>query len=166
MSYIKNADATPGCIFCDKPGRSRSKDKESYIFYRGKRVFVMMNIFPYANGHLLIAPYLHVPSFEDLPATVSHDLTDLTRHSLTVLRTVLGPDGFNVGMNLGRVAGAGVESHVHMHIVPRWSGDNNFMPVLAETRVMPEHLKATYHKLLPYFRRHPFKPSAQTPKQS
>ena len=164
MNYIKNADATPGCIFCDKPGMSQSKDKASYIFYRGQHAFVMMNIYPYANGHLLIAPYLHVPSLEDLPATVSHDMTDLTRHSLAVLRAVLAPDGFNVGMNLGRVAGAGVESHVHLHIVPRWSGDNNFMPVLAETRVMPEHLKATYDKLLPYFRRKPFTSLSQTRK--
>ncbi len=106
MNYIKNADATPGCIFCDKPGMSQSEDKASYIFYRGQHAFVMMNIYPYANGHLLIAPYLHVPSLEDLPATVSHDMTDLTRHSLAVLRAVLAPDGFNVGMNLGRVAGA------------------------------------------------------------
>ena len=165
MNYIKNADMTPGCIFCDKPGKTRSRDRENYIFYRGQRAFVMMNIYPYLNGHLLIAPYLHVSSLEDLPATVSHELTDLTRHSLMVLRTSLTPDGFNVGMNLGRVAGAGVESHVHLHIVPRWNGDNNFMPVLAETRVMPEHLTQTYDKLLPYFRRKPFMPLAQNRKE-
>ena len=124
----------------------------------------MMNIYPYANGHLLIAPYRHVPSLEDLPAIVSHDLTDLTRHSLRILRATLAPDGFNVGINLGRVAGAGVEAHVHIHIVPRWNGDHNFMPVLAETRVMPEHLNATYDKLLPRFRQKPFTPATRTRK--
>ncbi len=162
MNYIKNADATPGCIFCDKPSIPPSKDRTQYIFYRGPRAFVMMNIYPYANGHLLIAPYLHAPSLEELPAVVSHELMDLTQKSLTVLRTAIAPEGFNVGMNLGRVAGAGVESHVHLHIVPRWNGDNNFMPVLADTRMMPEHLTVTYKKLLPHFRRKPFAP--HTPK--
>ncbi len=156
MNYIKNADTTLDCIFCEKQKMSRTNDRASYIVHRGQRAFVMMNIYPYANGHLLIAPYLHVPSLEDLPMIVSHDLTDLTRYSLTVLRDTLAPDGFNVGMNLGRVAGAGVESHVHLHIVPRWNGDTNFMPVLSETRVMPEHLTVTYNRLLPYFRRKPF----------
>ncbi|MBQ28136.1 MAG: HIT family hydrolase [Nitrospiraceae bacterium] len=166
MNYIKSADTAPSCIFCDKPGMSRSRDKESYIFHRGQRAFVMMNIYPYANGHLLIAPYLHLPSLEDLPAIVSHDLMDLTRHSLAVLRATLAPDGFNVGMNLGHAAGAGVKSHVHLHIVPRWKGDSNFMPILAETLVVPEHLNTTYNKLLPYFRRKPFMPSPKTRKTS
>lgn len=161
MNYIKNADETLGCIFCDKPGKPKVKDNESYILYRGKHSFVMMNIYPYLNGHLLIAPYLHIANFEDLPAIVSHELTNLTQYSLAALRKTLTPEGFNVGMNLGRVAGAGVESHVHQHIVPRWSGDNNFMPVLSETRVMPEHLNQTYKKLLPHFRRKPFSRSIQ-----
>ena len=107
----------------------------------------MMNLFPYNSGHLLVAPYAHVRSLEQLSDEVALDLLHLTTLSLNVLRAEIKPEGFNVGINLGRVAGAGIEAHVHLHIVPRWNGDTNFMPLFAETRVMPEHLQATYRKL-------------------
>jgi ATP adenylyltransferase len=111
----------------------------------------MMNLFPYNSGHLLVAPYAHVKSLEQLPDEVSLDLLHLTNLSLNALRAEIKPEGFNIGVNLGRVSGAGIEAHVHLHIVPRWNGDTNFMPLFAETRVIPEHLVSTYRKLLARF---------------
>lgn len=145
MAYIKAAHKPRGCIFCVKPRQRR--DAANYLLYRGKHVFTIMNLFPYNSGHLLIAPYAHVDSLDKLPDHAALDLLRLTNLSLRILRTELRPEGFNVGINLGRVAGAGIGAHVHLHIVPRWNGDTNFMPLFAETRVMPEHLDATYRKL-------------------
>jgi ATP adenylyltransferase len=145
MAYIKRADRQTGCIFCVKPRQRR--DPANLLLHRGRRGFVMMNLFPYNSGHLLIAPYVHAATPEALPAETALDLMRLINRSLKVLRTTLKPEGFNVGLNLGRVAGAGIEGHVHVHLVPRWNGDTNFMPLFAETRVMPEHLEATYRKL-------------------
>jgi ATP adenylyltransferase len=112
---------------------------------------VMMNRFPYNNGHLLVAPWKHTPSLDGLEDEELFDLVRTVRLSVAVLRETLSPDGFNVGLNLGAVAGAGVEDHVHFHIVPRWNGDTSFMTVLAEVRVIPEHLQQIYERLLPYF---------------
>jgi len=145
MAYIKRARTPAGCIFCLKP-RAR-RDAANLLLHRGKHGFIMMNLFPYNNGHLLIAPYRHVRTLEQLPDDVSLDLMRLTRLALKALRTEMQPEGFNVGLNLGRAAGAGIDSHVHLHIVPRWNGDTNFMPLLGAVRVMPEHLHATYRKL-------------------
>lgn len=145
MAYIKNARKPARCIFCVKPRERR--DAANLLLHRGKHGLVMMNLFPYNSGHLLIAPYLHVKSLEQLPDDVALDLMKLTKLSLRVLRAEMKPEGFNIGLNLGRVAGAGIEKHVHLHIVPRWNGDTNFMPLFGEVRVMPEHLQATYRKL-------------------
>jgi len=134
-----------GCIFCIKS--KESKDEENLILYRAKYNFVMLNLYPYNNGHLLIAPYRHVPSIEQLNSDELKEMMLLAKGCLLVLRDVMKPDGFNLGFNIGRVAGAGIEEHVHMHIVPRWNGDTNFMPVIGDTKVIPEALKDTYKKL-------------------
>ncbi|HYM37364.1 MAG TPA: HIT domain-containing protein [Nitrospiraceae bacterium] len=149
MAYVKNARKPAKCIFCVKPKERR--DAANLLLHRGRHALVMMNLFPYNSGHLLVAPYAHVKSLEQLPDEVALDLLRLTMLSLKVLRAEIKPEGFNIGINLGRVAGAGIETHVHLHIVPRWNGDTNFMPLFAETRVMPEHLQATYRKLLARF---------------
>ena len=151
MAYIKKARKPAKCIFCVKAKERR--DARNLLLHRGRHGLVMMNLFPYNSGHLLIAPYRHVKSLGQLPDDAALDLLKLTSLSLKVLRDELRPEGFNVGLNLGRVAGAGIEGHVHLHIVPRWNGDTNFMPLFGETRVMPEHLQATYRKLLARFRR-------------
>jgi ATP adenylyltransferase len=148
MDYILG-DRPQGCIFC--PKGSGETDGERLLLYRGERSMVVMNRFPYSNGHLLVAPWKHTPTLDTLADPELLDLTKTVRGSLGILRETMSPDGFNVGLNLGTVAGAGMEAHVHFHIVPRWNGDVNFMTVFAEVRVVPEHIKQTYEKLLPYF---------------
>jgi ATP adenylyltransferase len=145
MVYIKNARKSTGCIFCNK--LRQRQDAANLILFRGTHGFVMMNLYPYNSGHLMVAPHAHVRSLEDLSAESTLDLIRLTNLSLRVLRSEVKPEGFNVGANLGRVSGAGIEAHVHLHIVPRWNGDTNFMPVFSQTKVIPEHLRATYRKL-------------------
>jgi len=147
MEYIGSKPR--GCIFCLMPQENR--DEENLILERGRLSFVAMNRFPYNSGHLMVAPYAHVPSLEDLDEETIKDTMGLVKKSLSCLRAVLKPQGFNVGVNIGRAAGAGFDQHVHAHIVPRWSGDVNFMPVVAETKVIPEALNATYRKLRPSF---------------
>src|SRR5688500_4599298 len=125
-----------GCIFCDKP--SQGRDRENYILARGPVAFIMLNAYPYNNGHLRVVPFAQVGAIEDLPPAALADLMRLTQCAVSALRRAMSPDGFNIGMNLGRVAGAGIADHVHLHVVPRWSGDTNFMPVLGQTRLIPE----------------------------
>jgi len=149
MSYFQTPQKN-SCIFCDKP--KESADKENYILYRGKSSFVIMNIYPYNNAHLMVSPYKHIPSLSKLQREDLIDLTLLTQTSLQILENAFRAEGFNVGINIGKAAGAGFADHVHIHIVPRWNSDTNFMPVLSETRVMPEHLNSTYEKLIPYFK--------------
>ena len=134
-----------GCILCDKPGEN--KDEDNYIIYRGKLNFIMLNSYPYNPGHLLIAPYRHAASLETLTEAERNEHFELVSRSLPVLREVFKPAGFNLGANIGRVAGAGIEDHFHSHIVPRWQGDTNYIPVLADVRIMPQALADTY-KLL------------------
>jgi ATP adenylyltransferase len=148
MAYILG-DRPKRCIFC--PEGNGESDGERLLLYKGDRSMVMMNRFPYNNGHLLVAPWKHTPSLDGLEDEELFDLVRTVRLSVAVLRETLSPDGFNVGLNLGAVAGAGVEDHVHFHIVPRWNGDTSFMTVLAEVRVIPEHLQQIYERLLPYF---------------
>jgi len=149
MNYILSDQKEEGCIFC--PGEDRSKDGERLILYVGSLTVAMMNRFPYNNGHLLVAPVRHVAQMEDLSDEETLDLLRIVRESIGILRKVMQPEGFNVGMNLGCIAGAGMEEHMHFHIVPRWSGDTNFMTVLGEVRVIPEHIKETHRKLKPFF---------------
>jgi ATP adenylyltransferase len=138
------------CIFCSKP--KEHQDRKNYILHRGAHVFVMLNLYPYNNGHLLISPYLHAKHLSQLDRTILADLMTTTQQSVSALEAAVSPEGFNVGINLGKTAGAGIEDHLHIHVVPRWGGDTNYMPVLSETRVIPEHIHATYETLLPHFR--------------
>ena len=144
LEYVAGGGDSGGCIFCDKPALS---DHDALILHRGQHTFAVLNLYPYANGHLMVAPYRHLPMPGDLNAEERAELWQLADDGITALTTAMAPHGFNCGMNLGRVAGAGVEGHLHLHVVPRWSGDTNFMPVLADTRVMPEHLSRTLEKL-------------------
>lgn len=149
MEYILTDGSKEGCILC--AGNNRSRDAERLILYTGTRSMVMMNKYPYNNGHLLVAPVRHVAGLIDLDSDEMLDLLSKVRHSTEILRELMNPEGFNVGLNLGRVAGAGVEEHLHFHIVPRWNGDTNFMTVFGDVRVIPEHIQATYEKLRPKF---------------
>lgn len=144
LEYIVN-EKEKGCIFCQKPKESR--DRENYILLRGEKCLVMLNAFPYNNGHLMIIPYRHVGLIENLKEDEAQEMMKLLPLMTVLLKKVMSPDGFNVGMNLGDVAGAGIMEHVHLHIVPRWKGDCNFMPVLSDTKVIPEALLQTYQKL-------------------
>ena len=137
------------CIFCN--ALEQKNDAKTFTLYHGKHSFVIMNTFPYNNGHLMIAPYQHQSCPTKLDQEIALEIHRMTQESIRILRSVLNAEGFNIGMNLGKVAGAGVEDHVHTHIVPRWNGDTNFMPVIGDTKVFPEYLKATYDKLLPGF---------------
>lgn len=152
MEYIEAAKGEPdGCIFCDLP--AKGDDAAALILARGERGFVLMNSFPYNPGHLMVAPFRHTGDFEDIHDDELSDLDGLMKRSLRALREEMEPHGFNIGMNLGRVAGAGIPDHVHWHVVPRWNGDTNFMPVVGQTRVLPELLEETYRKLAPRFQR-------------
>jgi ATP adenylyltransferase len=144
MEYIAGPKPEE-CIFCAKP--AAGDDADTLIVRRGERCFVILNAYPYTNGHVMIAPYDHVPSLDDLDEATSAELTALTQESLRALRAAYGPDGFNIGINLGNVAGAGVEDHVHQHVVPRWGGDTNFMPAIGATRVLPQSLADSYEQL-------------------
>jgi len=150
MDYILSGKEK-GCIFCQKP--LEGKDKENLILHRGRYTFVMMNKYPYNNGHLMIVPKRHCVEFENLNDREIKELFCLLRISTRVLRTSLSPQGFNIGMNIGKVGGAG-EDHIHFHVVPRWNGDTNFMPILGETKIIPEYLMNTYEKLRTTFGLH------------
>jgi ATP adenylyltransferase len=149
MEYILSDQKEGACIFC--PGDDRSEDETRLILYVGSKSMVVMNRFPYTNGHLLVAPIRHVPGLESLSGEEALDLLQVVRRSIENLKNVMSAEGFNVGLNLGRVAGAGVEEHIHFHIVPRWNGDTNYMTVFGDVRVIPEHIKETYRRLLPHF---------------
>ena len=142
--YVVNPGGE-GCIFCKKP--SENKDEENFILYRGERVFVIMNVYPYNNGHLMIAPYRHIGEVTELTADEVAEMANVCQKSVEVLKNKMSPDGFNIGMNLGKIAGAGFENHLHIHIVPRWSGDTNFMPVISNTKVIPISLQEAYRIL-------------------
>lgn len=149
MAYIEQETEKLGCIFCTKP---RAADqREALVVAQSRHSVVMLNKYPYNNGHLLVAPKRHENQISGLPAAEYDDMNETLRRAAQVVREVFHPTGMNLGMNLGKCAGAGVEDHMHWHIVPRWEGDTNFMPVLGETRVMPQHLLENYDRLQPYF---------------
>ena len=139
----------PRCVFCTLP--AQDDDRRSYILHRGEHCFVIMNLYPYNNGHLMVVPYAHVDSLLALDAATTTEMMGLTQMAQTVLAATMNPHGFNVGMNQGRAAGAGIADHVHLHILPRWVGDTNFMPAIGDTRVMPQHMDDTYDLLKPGF---------------
>ncbi|MDD3827221.1 MAG: HIT domain-containing protein [Anaerolineaceae bacterium] len=135
----------PGCIFCN--AMESSDDRENLVLYRGELAFLILNRFPYNNGHLMVVPYAHVRSPEELEPAALTEMMLLLNRGLAALKSAMQPEGFNTGMNLGRVAGAGVEDHVHIHVVPRWLGDTNFMPVVGDMRVVPQTWLQTYDQL-------------------
>lgn len=144
MTYIEKQE-TGGCIFCDKPAL---EDEEGLVVMRGDLAVMMLNKFPYNNGHLLIAPYKHTACLSDLDSDERLEMMNLVEFGTQLLTDIAHPDGFNIGANLGLVAGAGVADHLHFHIVPRWNGDTNFMPVVADVKVLPEALESVRTKLV------------------
>lgn len=144
LEYIMSLKAT-GCVFCQKT--VADNDEAEHILLRGRSVYLTLNRYPYNNGHLLIVPYQHVPSLEDLPPDTLLEMMLLVKTSLAALRLAMRPQGFNVGANLGKIAGAGIEEHVHLHVVPRWSADTNFMTAVASTRTIPESLDQTFSRI-------------------
>ncbi len=143
--YIEDGTDQDGCIFCDHP--EEDEDEEYYILYRGDKAFVMLNTYPYNPGHLLIAPYRHVGSYTDLEDEEFLEIMKISKLFVKAIREVMEPDGFNMGFNIGRTAGAGIDDHVHYHVVPRWNGDTNFMPILSDTKVISESLERSYNKI-------------------
>jgi ATP adenylyltransferase len=144
LEYIQSADEQEGCVFCRAEA---ADDEEGLVVRRGERAFVVLNKYPYASGHLMVAPYRHEGEFGELTAEEALEIHRLAAVGLGALSQSMRPQGFNIGWNLGRIAGAGIVDHVHLHVVPRWAGDTNFMPVLAEVKVMPEALEDTRRKL-------------------
>lgn len=144
-SYISTAGPHQACIFCAKP--AEDNDPENLIVFRGQHNFVILNAFPYTNGHLMVAPYKHVATLVDADPEIVMEMMLLTRQAEIHIRDAYRPGGLNVGMNIGECAGAGIAGHIHMHVLPRWTGDANFMTTIAETRVLPEDLATTYQKL-------------------
>lgn len=148
MAYIEGTRGE-GCLLCDKP--RETDDRRNLILYRGPLTYVVMNLYPYANGHLMIVPYRHCADLGQLSPQESLEIMQSAQRCTQVLQRAFRAEGFNIGFNLGKVAGAGIAEHVHLHVVPRWMGDTNFMPVLADTKVMPEYLEVGYEKLHPFF---------------
>jgi len=144
MGYVA-AEQPEGCIFCTKP--AANDDEANWILYRGESVFIMLNAFPYNTGHLLVAPFRHLSDVLDMTPQESSEILYGIRIAVEVLRSSFSPQGFNIGVNMGQVAGAGYADHVHVHVVPRWAGDTNFMAVTADTRVVPQALADTYRRL-------------------
>lgn len=143
--YVSKASPQDACIFCSKPAEER--DEENYILLRAGFNYLLLNLYPYTTGHLMVAPYAHVANLDELPRETAAEMMDLTQRAVRALREVYRPQGLNVGMNLGECAGAGIAGHAHMHVLPRWTGDANFMTTVGETRVMPEDLPETWRRL-------------------
>jgi ATP adenylyltransferase len=145
MEYIESTGKDARCIFCEV--QAMTDGVENLIVFRGQFAYVILNLYPYTSGHLMIVPYEHRPNLDDLDTPTRGDMIELTARSMTVLRKLYRPQAFNLGANIGEAAGAGVKEHVHFHVVPRWTGDTNFMSALAQTRVLPETLDETYRRV-------------------
>jgi len=152
MEYIRAPKPSDECIFCDKP--AADDDIENLIVHRGVHSFVLINLYPYNNGHIMVAPYAHISEFDDLSPEVQQELLALSSRSMRIMREQMNAAGFNFGANLGEAAGAGIKEHVHLHVVPRWVGDTNFMPVLGGTKVQVETLRKTRDLLAKAFDKH------------
>ena len=147
-AYVKTAASAPVCVFCGILSESNSGgDRKNWIIHRGRECFVVLNAYPYTSGHVMVIPYAHLDELGKLPAATAHEMMDLSQKMEAALREVYRPDGINLGMNIGAAAGAGVAGHIHMHILPRWAADSNFMTVVGETRVLPETLDTTWERL-------------------
>ncbi|HEY7914540.1 MAG TPA: HIT domain-containing protein [Blastocatellia bacterium] len=142
--YIATADRETTCVFCRI---LQGEDEKNFVVHRAKHNFVVLNLFPYTSGHLMIVPYEHVASLAQVSSEVTAEMMELAKQSQVAIEAEYNPDGFNIGMNLGRSAGAGVADHLHLHVVPRWAGDANFVSIIGETRVLPEELATTFEKL-------------------
>ena len=145
MKFVQSHETNSNCVFCDV--QAQSNDAENLIVFRGRNAFVILNRYPYTSGHLLVVANAHVRSIEDLEVETRSEMMELTTTSMRVIRKVYQPEAFNLGANIGEAAGAGIAGHVHLHVVPRWGGDTNFMTALAETRVLPEELNETYQRI-------------------
>jgi ATP adenylyltransferase len=151
MSYLQGDHPTmQGCVFCHKVN---AEDAEQHVLYRGRFCYVVLNRYPYSNGHMMVVPYAHVSKLVELDDPALLELLQLAQHAERILREAQGPQGFNMGINEGSAAGAGIEEHLHLHVVPRWAGDANYMTVIGETRVIPQMLHETYVLLRPFFDR-------------
>ncbi len=144
-AYVTTADKTPGCVFCEAP--KEADDRKARIVHRGRHCYVILNAFPYTSGHVMIVPYAHLDELQKLPAEAAQEMMALAQRMEGVLRAVYQPEGLNVGVNIGKAAGAGVAGHIHMHVLPRWTADSNFMATVSETRVLPEVLETTWERL-------------------
>jgi ATP adenylyltransferase len=144
-AYVTSAHKASGCLFCRLA--EAGNDEKALIVHRDKHCFVVLNAYPYTSGHVMVVPYQHTDQLQQLPAPAAHELMDMTQKLEGVLRELYHPDGLNLGMNLGKAAGAGVEGHIHMHILPRWVADANFMSVIGEARIVPEDLATTYKRI-------------------
>jgi ATP adenylyltransferase len=143
-AYVSGAEPATACIFCEAPKES---DEKARIVYRGKHCYVILNTYPYTNGHVMVVPYAHIDELQKLPVEAAQEMMALTQKMEGVLRSLYRPDGLNLGMNIGKAAGAGVAGHIHMHVLPRWVADANFMSVVGETRVLPESLEVTWTRI-------------------
>ncbi|MEW6213223.1 MAG: HIT domain-containing protein [Acidobacteriota bacterium] len=147
--YIASADSEKGCVFC--LALAKGDDRASLIVHRAPRNFVILNLFPYTSGHLMIVPYEHTASLADVDEATTAEMMEIAKQAQRAIEAEYRPDGFNIGLNLGRAAGAGVAEHLHLHVVPRWAGDANFVSVVGETRVLPEELETTFERLKKHF---------------
>jgi len=143
-AYVSEAEKSGGCIFCELP---KLDDNKALIVHRGRYCFIILNSFPYSPGHVMIVPFVHLDQMQRLAKETAHEMMDLSQKMEGVLRHLYNPDGINLGMNIGKAAGAGVAGHVHMHVLPRWVADANFISVVGETRVLPENLETTYQRI-------------------
>jgi ATP adenylyltransferase len=144
-AYVTTAEKTSGCVFCDLP--KLGDDKQAHIVHRAQHCYIVLNTYPYTPGHVMIVPFTHLDELQKLPAAVAHEMMDLSQAMERVLRQLYSPDGINLGMNIGKAAGAGVAGHIHMHALPRWVADANFVSVIGETRILPETLELTYERV-------------------
>ena len=149
-NYVTNSEKTPGCIFCEVV--KAQDDEKVRIVHRGQHCFIILNTFPYTSGHVMVVPYAHLDELQKLPADAAQEMMGLSQKMEGVLRELYRPDGLNLGMNIGKAAGAGVAGHIHMHILPRWVADSNFISVVGETRILPETLEVTWRRMREAFR--------------
>lgn len=153
MEFLKGPKESTGCIFCALSQDRPEKNKNNLILYRGDQMFVVLNKYPYNNGHLMVVPYRHTADYTTLTDEELLEMSKMTQLSIEALKTEYKPEGFNSGLNLGAAAGAGIQEHLHLHLIPRWIGDTNFLPLLAETKAMPQHLAESFDRLHPHYRR-------------
>jgi ATP adenylyltransferase len=144
-AYVTTAEKASGCVFCDLP--KQGNDAKAGIVHRGEHCYIVLNSFPYTPGHVMVVPFAHLDELQKLPTAAAQEMMAMTQHMEGVLRQLYTPDGINVGMNIGKAAGAGVAGHIHMHVLPRWVADANFVSVVGETRILPETLEMTWKRI-------------------